>query len=285
MNMKRLLVILLFPWWVAMAPAQGAETDVLFRASDGKLILPSLRIGEEISSVELILVDLDNLLFQVSLSSIAVITPADPGSVADQSAILGTWSDTGYSFTLNSDGSYVYVTTSSDTGCPLGTEQGTFQWEPATGVFLTVPGVDENGTCGFSHTSGIQRLSVDGNLLHYATSSHSSDLASGFDGPDGDDHGDATHSLSVTKSGNGSGNVSSSQQPGINCGSNCSFSFDDDTTVTLTATPDSGSYLFGWGNCTSVGGNGGTICNVTVGSDKTVEAIFVSTLLTVSTAG
>lgn len=82
--------------------------------------------------------------------------------------------------------------------------------------------------------------------------------------------GGATHSLSVAKSGTGTGSVSSSP-PGIDCGATCSASFADGTPVTLTATADSGSTFSGW----SGGGCSGTsTCRVTLSSDTAVTATF-----------
>ena len=51
--------------------------------------------------------------------------------------------------------------------------------------------------------------------------------------------------LTVTKAGTGSGTVTSFPV-GINCGSDCSESYDQGTSVTLTATPASGSTFGGW---------------------------------------
>ncbi|MDH4027448.1 MAG: SBBP repeat-containing protein, partial [Nitrospirota bacterium] len=53
------------------------------------------------------------------------------------------------------------------------------------------------------------------------------------------------YTLSVSRSGTGSGTVSSSPQ-GINCGTDCTEDLKNTTTVTLTATPDSGSLFAGW---------------------------------------
>lgn len=59
--------------------------------------------------------------------------------------------------------------------------------------------------------------------------------------------------LTVAKAGTGIGTVTSSPQ-GITCGGTCQASFDFGTVVTLTATPDSGSFFSGWSgdpNCST----------------------------------
>ena len=78
--------------------------------------------------------------------------------------------------------------------------------------------------------------------------------------------------LTVSTSGTGSGSVTSSPS-GIDCGSACLASFEEGTVVTLTATPASGSTFVGWsgGNCSGTG-----TCQLTLGSDTTVTAIFTS---------
>ncbi len=90
--------------------------------------------------------------------------------------------------------------------------------------------------------------------------------------------------LTVTKAGTGSGTVTSSPA-GINCGNTCSASFPRGTTVTLTATPASGSTFTGWSGCDTVSGNQ---CTVTMNSNRTVTATFSTSAtftLTVTVTG
>jgi hypothetical protein len=79
--------------------------------------------------------------------------------------------------------------------------------------------------------------------------------------------GPTQYTLSVSKSGNGSGTVTDS---GINCGSDCSENYNSGTSVTLIATPASGSYFAGWsGDCSGTGS-----CTLTMNSNKSVTATF-----------
>jgi len=79
-------------------------------------------------------------------------------------------------------------------------------------------------------------------------------------------------SLTVSKAGNGTGTVTSSPT-GISCGGDCSESVDSGTSVTLTATPNSGSVFTGWsgGGCSGTG-----TCTVTVSAATTITATFTA---------
>lgn len=80
------------------------------------------------------------------------------------------------------------------------------------------------------------------------------------------------HMLAVSRSGSGSGSVTSTPA-GIDCGSTCLSEFDTGTQVMLTATAGSGSTFDGWsgGGCSGTG-----TCTVTLNSDTTVTADFTA---------
>ncbi|WP_257459550.1 cellulase family glycosylhydrolase [Archangium lipolyticum] len=75
--------------------------------------------------------------------------------------------------------------------------------------------------------------------------------------------------LTVTKSGAGSGTVTSSPS-GIDCGSTCSASYSSGTSVTLSAAAASGSTFAGWsGACSGTG-----TCTVSMTAARSVTATF-----------
>jgi serine protease AprX len=82
-----------------------------------------------------------------------------------------------------------------------------------------------------------------------------------------------TRTLAVTKAGRGSGTVTSSPA-GISCGASCSAAFALGSSVTLTASPNSGSRFSGWsGNCS---GKTNT-CTLTMSANRSAKATFALT--------
>ena len=79
-----------------------------------------------------------------------------------------------------------------------------------------------------------------------------------------------SHTLTVSRAGSGSGNVSSSPA-GVDCGASCQQSFGAGTQVSLTATPAAGSSFAGWSGsgCAATGA-----CRITLGQDTSVTASF-----------
>ena len=86
-----------------------------------------------------------------------------------------------------------------------------------------------------------------------------------------------TQTLTVTKGGSGTGTVTSSPG-GINCGSDCSQAFDQDTSVTLSQSVGTDSVFAGWsGACSGTGA-----CTVTMDQARTVTATFNRTAKTLT---
>jgi hypothetical protein len=90
------------------------------------------------------------------------------------------------------------------------------------------------------------------------------------------------YTLTITKSGAGTGTVTSNPS-GVNCGATCSYHFASGTSVTLTATADSGSIFGGWSG--DVTGSDTTI-TFTMNADKNVTATFnIAYTLTIIKSG
>lgn len=83
--------------------------------------------------------------------------------------------------------------------------------------------------------------------------------------------------LSVTKTGSGS---IISNPYGIECGSNCSFAFQSNSTVSLIAIPDKGFTFVGWDGACSGRGS----CSVYMGANQSVSAKFVNTFILIQPA-
>ena len=80
----------------------------------------------------------------------------------------------------------------------------------------------------------------------------------------------ATFNLAISIDGPGTGTVISSPA-GINCGTDCSESFTENTVVTLTASRETGSLFAGWSGACS----GTDSCSVTMDEAQSVTATFV----------
>jgi Fe-S cluster biogenesis protein NfuA len=82
--------------------------------------------------------------------------------------------------------------------------------------------------------------------------------------------------LTVIKNGTGSGIVTSAAAE-INCGINCAANFESGSSITLTATPTTGSLLSGWSGCIPLTHDPNQ-CDVTLTTAQTVTATFRSAI-------
>ena len=89
-----------------------------------------------------------------------------------------------------------------------------------------------------------------------------------FDALSGGGGGVVTYALSVTGA---AGGIVTSNPVGINCGSSCSYSFPENQSVTLTATPSSGYTFAGWSGVCS---GSSTSCTTTMDAAKSATAAF-----------
>jgi PKD repeat protein len=121
-------------------------------------------------------------------------------------------------------------------------------------------------------------LSYWGNLL----GDGGSEVSAWWDAPTAKWYNLEPVSLTVSKQGNGSGAVDSNPAS-ISCGDACQASFNPDTVVTLTATPDASSAFTGWsGDCSGTG-----TCQIMMDQARAVTATFARNTvdLTVSKTG
>ena len=180
-------------------------------------------------------------------------------------AVTATFQDA-FTLSVNKDGAGTGTVTSSPAGIDCGVDCG----EPyASGTVVTLTATPAVGST-FSGWSG----DCSGTGTCVVTMNASRSVTATFSV--------ATHELTVSKDGAGSGTVTSSPA-GIDCGSDCSETYNYNTVVTLTATPETGSVFDGWsGDCT-----GTDPCVVTMDQARSVTATFsVQTFeLTVSLAG
>ena len=171
--------------------------------------------------------------------------------------ITPTSGTTTYSLLVNRNGTGSGTVTSTPTGIDCGSTCSasyaentvvTLTASPATGSTLTGwsgAGCSGTGTCTVTLTQA-------------------ETVTATFDVPA------VQHSLTVNLQGNGSGTVTSAPT-GIDCGSTCSASYAENTVVTLTATPATGSTLTGW---SGAGCSGTGTCTVTLTQAETVTATF-----------
>jgi hypothetical protein len=172
-------------------------------------------------------------------------------------SVTATFNTLSYTLTVTKAGAGTGTVSSNPSGINCGSTCS-YQFASGTNVTLTATPGSSSVFGGWSGaavgTNTTTTITMDSNKSVTATFNTSS------------------YTLTVTKSGVGTGTVTSSPS-GINCGSICSYQFASGTSVTLTATPDSGSAFGGWSG--DITGSSSTI-TVTMDSNKNVTATFTS---------
>lgn len=143
-----------------------------------------------------------------------------------------------------------------------------------TGFWKTDAGGNWNGTNGTSNDGALYKCTSTNNwTLYYTPFTYPYPLdTNGLPNPSGGSNPPlppSTYTLTVSKSGNGSGTVTGSS---INCGVNCSqANITSGSQITLFASASSGSSFVGWsgGGCSGTGS-----CTVMVSSNTTITATF-----------
>ena len=174
------------------------------------------------------------------------------------SVTVGTGTVTTYALTVAKAGTGAGTVTSSTGGINCGTACAA-SFTSGTTVTLTATAASGSTFAGWSGAC----TSTTGTCAVTMTAARA--VTATFD-----TSGGTSYALTVTRTGTGSGTVTSSSG-GINCGTTCAASLASGTTVTLTATAASGSTFAGWsGACTSTTGT----CAVTMTAARAVTATF-----------
>jgi len=175
-----------------------------------------------------------------------------------------------YSLTVNKTGTGIGTVTSDPSGINCG-EDCNEVYDQGTNVTLTaVPaaGSTFTGWSGACSGTGSCNFTMDADknvTAAFATAAPTQ------------------YTLTVSKTGSGSGTVTSSPT-GIDCGSDCTETYDQGTSVTLTATPASGSSFAGW-NADADCSDGVVTMNANMTCTATFNPQVVGYTLTVSKSG
>src|SRR6266496_1102705 len=172
------------------------------------------------------------------------------------SVLLNTTTHASPALTVNKGGTGGGTVTSNPAGISCGATCSA-SYNSGTVVTLTAAAAGGSAFTGWSGggCSGTGSCAVTMNAATTVTAT--------FDLPQ-------TFTLTVNKSGSGSGTVASNPA-GISCGATCSAPYNSGTVVTLTAAPAGGSTFAGWsgGGCSGTGS-----CVVTMNAATTVAATF-----------
>lgn len=149
--------------------ASASNVDAIYYQSQGKVVLPNLKVGNATYYVMLRQIP-GQLAFTVDTRTLVNLLPTNftPAAAAD---LVGTFSpdwEPTTTLTFNANGTYsMSVSSTDDPSCPKngGAESGTYQYEPTTGVLTAVALADANGECGLSHPDSPIRIKKEGTQL------------------------------------------------------------------------------------------------------------------------
>ncbi len=163
---------------------------------------------------------------------------------------------TGHTLTITRSGEGTGAVTSDDGGIDCGSDcTETYAAGVSPTVTLTATPAPGSTFAGWSGDADCSDGSVTMNAARSCTATFDTDTPS-------------TYTLTIEKSGGGSGTVSS-HPAGIDCGSDCTEDYEPDLTVSLAATPATGSIFIGWsGDADCIDGS------LTMNADRTCTATF-----------
>ncbi len=176
-----------------------------------------------------------------------------------QTQITGTWS------TLYPGGAYCFrIVATVSSGPQAGTYYGNWQYFATQGAFLSNAGTSQYVPPVAHPITGTGCTSGAGCATSNCATGSSCNQTGSVSG--------AAHVLAVTRAGTGSGSVANGSS--LTCPSVCSQTYPTGAqaqTVTLTATPATGSTFGGWsgGGCSGTG-----TCTVSMSADQNVTATF-----------
>ncbi|HTQ99207.1 MAG TPA: hypothetical protein VMH83_04420 [Candidatus Acidoferrum sp.] len=175
--MRKLALVSLAALTLTASAVQASNTDPIYYPDTGTLILPNLKLGTATYSVVLHRLGNTGFDFRLDTTQVVGLNLSNLGYTPPAaSEIVGTWvpsgiDKTGTYATFNANGTYTMeegVSVPADTDCPKGgTETGTYQYEPTTGVFTATATTDNNGpNCGFSGSGDVKRFKKVGTDIY-----------------------------------------------------------------------------------------------------------------------
>ncbi len=248
--------------WLQVAAAPDGATTVVWRRSNGSNSIVQARTRPAGSVTFVDAVNLSAAGQNASLPQVAVAPDGATTVVWERDGPTYSRiqeSTTKYSLTLTRSGAGSGAVASSPAGIDCGLVCS-YSFSLSTSVTLTASSAAGSSFAGWSGAgcSGTSTCTVT-MLAARAVTAEFARLPPGF------------FNLALSKSGTGGGTVTSSPA-GIDCGSDCSETLVEGSSVTLTATPTTGSSFAGWSGS---GCSGTSICTVTMSSGSAVDAKFM----------